>query len=107
MSGALAERVKMWSFFAFTLVLTAIIYPIVGAWARGRVGAWARGRVGAWAWGGGWLAEMGFQDFAGSTIVHSTGGWAALAGVLVVGPRLGKFRRDGTTKPTPPPIAWW
>ena len=71
------------------------------------MGAWARGRVGAWTWGGGWLAEMGFQDFAGSTIVHSTGGWAALAGVLVVGPRLGKFRRDGTTKPTPPPISWW
>ncbi|MCY3886994.1 MAG: ammonium transporter [Chloroflexi bacterium] len=85
-SGALAERVKMWSFFAFVLVLTAIIYPIVGAWT----------------WGGGWLAEMGFQDFAGSTIVHSTGGWAALAGILVVGPRLGKFRRDGSVKATPP-----
>ena len=85
-SGALAERVKMWSFFAFVLVLTAIIYPIVGAWT----------------WGGGWLAEMGFKDFAGSTIVHSTGGWAALAGILVVGPRLGKFRSDGSVKPTPP-----
>ena len=85
-SGALAERVKMWSFFAFVLVLTAIIYPIVGAWT----------------WGGGWLAEMGFQDFAGSTVVHSTGGWAALAGILVVGPRLGKFRRDGSVKATPP-----
>ena len=58
--------------------------------------------VGAWTWGGGWLSEMGFQDFAGSTIVHSTGGWAALAGVLVVGPRLGKFRRDGSVRPTPP-----
>ena len=85
-SGALAERVKMWSFFLFTLVLTAIIYPIVGAWT----------------WGGGWLHELGFQDFAGSTIVHGVGGWAALAGVLVVGPRLGKFRRDGTPRPTPP-----
>ena len=85
-SGALAERVKMWSFFLFTLLLTAIIYPIVGAWT----------------WGGGWLTEMGFQDFAGSTIVHSTGGWAALAGALVVGPRLGKFRRDGSIRPTPP-----
>ncbi len=53
-------------------------------------------------WGGGWLNELGFQDFAGSTIVHSTGGWAALAGALVVGPRLGKFRRDGTVRPTPP-----
>ena len=85
-SGALAERVRMWSFFLFTLALTAIIYPVVGAWT----------------WGGGWLSEMGFQDFAGSTIVHSTGGWAALAGALVVGPRLGKFRRDGSIRPTPP-----
>ncbi|WP_419931151.1 ammonium transporter [Candidatus Poriferisodalis sp.] len=85
-SGAIAERIKMWSFFAFTLILTAIIYPIVGAWT----------------WGGGWLAQQGFQDFAGSTIVHSTGGWAALAGVLVVGPRLGKFRKDGSVRPTPP-----
>ena len=85
-SGALAERVKMWPFFLFTLILTAIIYPIVGAWT----------------WGGGWLANMGFQDFAGSTIVHGTGGWAALAGVLVVGPRLGKFKRDGSVRATPP-----
>ena len=85
-SGALAERVKMWSFFLFTLLLTAIIYPIVGAWT----------------WGGGWLSEMAFQDFAGSTIVHSTGGWAALAGMLVVGPRLGKFRKDGSVRATPP-----
>ena len=85
-SGALAERVKMWSFFLFTLLLTAFIYPIVGAWT----------------WGGGWLSEMGFQDFAGSTIVHSVGGWAALAGILVVGPRLGKFRKDGTARATPP-----
>ena len=85
-SGALAERAKMWTFFLFTLCLTAVIYPIVGAWT----------------WGGGWLAEMGFQDFAGSTIVHSTGGWAALAGIMVVGPRLGKFRRDGSIRPTPP-----
>ena len=85
-SGALAERVKLWSFFLFVLILTAIIYPIVGAWT----------------WGGGWLDGMGFQDFAGSTIVHSTGGWAALAGILVVGPRLGKFRKDGTARATPP-----
>ena len=85
-SGAVAERVKMWSFFLFTLILTAIIYPIIGAWT----------------WGGGWLDQMGFQDFAGSTIVHSTGGWAALAGIMVLGPRLGKFRRNGTVRPTPP-----
>ncbi len=85
-SGTLAERVKLWSFFAFVAVLTAIIYPIVGAWT----------------WGGGWLNEMGFQDFAGSTIVHSTGGWAALAGAMVIGPRLGKFRTDGSVRSTPP-----
>ena len=85
-SGAIAERIKMWTFFVFVLVLTAVIYPIVGAWT----------------WGGGWLSEMGFSDFAGSTIVHGTGGWAALAGVLVIGPRLGKFRKDGSIKPTPP-----
>ncbi len=85
-SGALAERVKLWSFFAFITVLTAIIYPIVGAWT----------------WGGGWLSDMGFQDFAGSTIVHSTGGWAALAGTIVVGARRGKFRADGSVKSTPP-----
>ena len=85
-SGTLAERVKLWSFFVFTAILTAVIYPIVGAWT----------------WGGGWLSNMGFSDFAGSTIVHSTGGWAALAGALVVGPRLGKFRSDGGVKPTPP-----
>ena len=85
-SGALAERVKLWAFLAFTAVLTTIIYPIVGAWT----------------WGGGWLSTMGFQDFAGSTIVHSTGGWAALAGALVVGARHGKFRADGSVKATPP-----
>ena len=85
-SGALAERVKLWSFLAFIAVLTAVIYPIVGSWT----------------WGGGWLAAMGFQDFAGSTIVHSTGGWAALAGAIIIGPRKGKFRVDGTVKSTPP-----
>ena len=85
-SGTLAERVRLWSFFLFTVLLTGFIYPVVGAWT----------------WGGGWLNEMGFQDFAGSTIVHSTGGWAALAGALIVGPRLGKFRPDGTARPTVP-----
>ena len=85
-SGALAERVKMWTFFLFVLFLTAFIYPVVGAWT----------------WGEGWLDGLGFTDFAGSTIVHSTGGWAALAGLLVVGPRLGKFRRDGSVRVTPP-----
>ena len=85
-SGTLAERVKLWTFFAFTLILTAIIYPVIGSWT----------------WGGGWLSEMGFQDFAGSTIVHSTGGWAALAGAIIVGARARKFRKDGSVKNTPP-----
>ena len=85
-SGTLAERVRLWSFFLFVAVLTAFIYPVVGAWT----------------WGGGWLTQMGFQDFAGSTIVHSTGGWAALAGAIVVGARQGKYREDGSIKFTPP-----
>ncbi len=85
-SGALAERVKLWTFFVFIAVLTGVIYPVVGAWT----------------WGGGWLTKLGFSDFAGSTIVHSTGGWAALAGVIVVGARRGKFREDGSVKSTPP-----
>ena len=85
-SGTMAERVRLWSFLIFTAVLTSLIYPVIGAWT----------------WGGGWLSEMGFQDFAGSTIVHSTGGWAALAGALIIGPRLGKFRADGSVKSTPP-----
>ena len=85
-SGALAERVRLSSFLIFIVFLTGIIYPIVGALT----------------WGGGWLTSNGFSDFAGSTIVHSTGGWAALAGALILGPRLGKFRKDGSIKSTPP-----
>ena len=85
-SGTLAERVRLWSFFVFIVVLAAVIYPVVGAWT----------------WGGGWLGRLGFQDFAGSTVVHSTGGWAALAGALVVGARTGKYLPDGTVKATPP-----
>ncbi len=85
-SGTLAERVKLWTFFVFIAILTGIVYPIVGAWT----------------WGAGWLGALEFKDFAGSTIVHSTGGWAALAGALVVGPRRGKFRPDGSVKSTPP-----
>ena len=85
-SGTLAERVKLWSFFIFIAILTAVVYPVVGAWT----------------WGGGWLNELGFKDFAGSTIVHSTGGWAALAGAVVIGARRGKFRSDGTVRPTTP-----
>ncbi len=83
-SGALAERIKLWPFLAFVVVLTGFMYPISGSWQ----------------WGGGWLSEMGFSDFAGSTIVHSVGGWAALAGAIVLGPRLGKFK-DGKVNPMP------
>ena len=85
-SGTLAERVRLWSFFLFTVFLTGVIYPVIGKWT----------------WGEGWLYDLGFVDFAGSTIVHSTGGWAALAGALIVGARSGKFRNDGTVKATPP-----
>ncbi|MFT5123946.1 MAG: Amt family ammonium transporter [Candidatus Omnitrophota bacterium] len=74
-SGAVAERVKLSSFLIFTVIYVAVIYPIVGSWK----------------WGGGWLDAKGFYDFAGSTLVHSVGGWAALAGVIVLGPRLGKY----------------
>ena len=85
-SGTLAERVRLWAFFLFVAVLTMFIYPLVGAWT----------------WGGGWLGALGFKDFAGATVVHSTGGWAALAGVLIVGARRNKFRNDGTVLATPP-----
>ena len=78
-SGALAERIKVWPFLAFVVVLTGIIYPIQGAWI----------------WGGGWLSEMGFSDFAGSTVVHSVGGWAALSGAIILGARKGKYAPDG------------
>jgi Amt family ammonium transporter len=74
-SGAVAERIKISAYFIFTIFLTGIIYPVLGSWK----------------WGGGWLNDYGFYDFAGSTVVHSVGGWAALAGVLVLGPRLGKY----------------
>jgi Amt family ammonium transporter len=83
-SGAVAERIKLWPFLAFVVVLTGLMYPISGSWQ----------------WGGGWLSEMGFSDFAGSTVVHSVGGWAALAGVIVLGPRLGKYK-DGRVNPIP------
>ncbi|MCY4179675.1 MAG: ammonium transporter [Litoreibacter sp.] len=83
-SGALAERIKLWPFLIFVVVLTGFMYPISGSWQ----------------WGGGWLSEMGFSDFAGSTVVHSVGGWAALAGAIVLGPRLGKYK-DGKVNPMP------
>ncbi len=84
-SGALAERIKLWPFLAFVIVLTAVIYPIQASWK----------------WGGGFLQEAGFQDFAGSTVVHSVGGWAALVGAIILGPRLGKYTKDGKVNPYP------
>ena len=84
-SGTVAERIKLWPFLVFVVVLTAIIYPIQGSWT----------------WGGGWLSEMGFSDFAGSTIVHSVGGWAALTGAIILGARKGKYGPDGQVNPIP------
>ena len=78
-SGTLAERIKLWPFFLFAAILAGVIYPIVMGWQ----------------WGGGWLASAGFSDFAGSTLVHSTGGAAALAGAILLGPRLGRFTKAG------------
>ncbi len=84
-SGALAERIKLWPFLIFTILLTAVIYPIQASWK----------------WGGGFLDGMGFQDFAGSTVVHSVGGWAALTGAIILGPRIGKYAQDGKVNPIP------
>lgn len=79
-SGAVAERIKFSSFIVFSFILTALLYPIAGHWI----------------WGGGFLSTLGFHDFAGSTVVHSIGGWAALTGAIVLGPRIGKFGKSGT-----------
>ena len=85
-SGTLAERIKLWPFFLFAAILSGILYPIVMGWQ----------------WGGGWLAVAGFSDFAGSTLVHSTGGAAALAGAIILGPRLGRFTMSGAAAPVKP-----
>jgi len=84
-SGTLAERIKLWPFLIFTAVLTGVLYPIAGSWQ----------------WGGGFLSEMGFADFAGSTLVHSVGGWAALTGAIILGARHGKFGKGGSVHPMP------
>ena len=84
-SGTLAERIRVWPFLIFVVMLAALIYPIQASWV----------------WGAGWLSEMGFSDFAGSTLVHSTGGWAALAGAIVLGARKGKYNADGSVNPMP------
>ncbi len=84
-SGAVAERIKYISFIVFSFILTMFVYPVVGHWI----------------WGGGWLSQLGFLDFAGDTVVHSIGGWAALAGILVLGPRFGKYTKEGKIQPIP------
>ncbi|WP_051534071.1 ammonium transporter [Desulfitibacter alkalitolerans] len=84
-SGAIAERAKFSTYLVFTIVITSLIYPIVGHWT----------------WGGGWLDQLGFMDFAGSTIVHSVGGWAALVGAFLLGPRIGKYTAAGKVNPIP------
>ncbi|MEO1207469.1 MAG: ammonium transporter [Pseudomonadota bacterium] len=84
-SGTLAERIKLWPFLIFVVLLTGVIYPIQGSWE----------------WGAGFLDDMGFSDFAGSTLVHSTGGWAALAGAIILGARHGKFGPNGQVNPMP------
>ncbi len=84
-SGTLAERIKLWPFFAFVVVLTGFIYPITGSWE----------------WGAGWLDGLGFSDFAGSTLVHSVGGWAALAGAILLGARAGRYGADGMAHAMP------
>jgi Amt family ammonium transporter len=80
-AGAMAERTKFIAYIFYSIAITALIYPIVGHWI----------------WGGGWLAELGMWDFAGSTVVHSTGGWLALTGAVMLGPRTGKYNPDGTS----------
>lgn len=84
-SGAVAERVKLLPFLIFTVFFVTFCYPLTGSWK----------------WGGGWLADLGFHDFAGSTLVHAAGGFAALAGVILLGPRIGKYKSDGTVNPIP------
>jgi Amt family ammonium transporter len=84
-SGAVAERIKLPSFMVFSTIFVALVYTIAGSWK----------------WGGGWLNEAGFYDFAGSTLVHSVGGWGALAGAIVLGPRIGKYGKKGTMTPIP------
>lgn len=82
-SGAVAERIKLWSFMLFSSVFVGVVYTIGGSWK----------------WGGGWLQAAGFHDFAGSTLVHSVGGWAALVGAMMLGPRIGKYGSDGRVNP--------
>ncbi|MGE4160013.1 MAG: ammonium transporter [Planctomycetota bacterium] len=89
-SGAMAERVRYSAYLAGACMITGIIYPVFGSWAWG-----------SYVEGSGWLKDMGFIDFAGSTVVHSVGGWCALAGIIVLGPRLGRFSQSGESRPIP------
>jgi len=89
-SGGVAERTKFSAYLVYSVFVSALIYPVFGSWAWGSL-----------YHGGGWLEGLGFIDFAGSTVVHSVGGWLALAGAVIVGPRLGKYTRDGKVKPIP------
>ncbi|HUU41588.1 MAG TPA: ammonium transporter, partial [Desulfatiglandales bacterium] len=84
-AGAMAERTKFVAYIIYSIIISALIYPVVGHWI----------------WGGGWLAEIGMWDFAGSTVVHSVGGWLSLAGAVMLGPRIGKYRPDGSPKSIP------
>ena len=84
-AGAMAERTRFTSYLIYSFIISAIIYPIIGHWI----------------WGGGWLGKLGFSDFAGSTVVHSVGGWAALMGTVILGPRIGKFNKDGSANAIP------
>ena len=82
-SGAVAERIKLSSFLLFSFIYVAFVYPVVGSWK----------------WGGGWLQNLGFYDFAGSTLVHGFGGWAALVGAKLLKPRIGRYGKNATIKP--------
>lgn len=84
-AGPMAERTKFAAYLTYSFLISALVYPISGHWI----------------WGNGWLSQMGFKDFAGSTVVHSVGGWASLMGAIILGPRLGKYRKDGTISPLP------
>ena len=84
-SGAMAERTKFISYCIYSVVISAVIYPIAGHWI----------------WGGGWLSQIGFHDFAGSTAVHSIGGWCALVGAIILGPRIGKYTKEGKSNAIP------
>ena len=81
-AGAMAERMKFSAYLMYTVVISALVYPIIGHWV----------------WGGGWLSEMGFGDFAGSTVVHAVGGWSAFIGAVLLGPRIGKYNGNGAVK---------